>query len=136
MHSLDMADGGWIWSGQGGRPKGGREMTVGGLDTRGLVELIAALTIAIGLIGALVQAARQGIGPRSIKFSGALLMVPTILILALEKSLEPATLGTIIGAVAGYLLSGVSEIVMPRDDYQHGRETAPIAPAPPPAPST
>jgi hypothetical protein len=81
------------------------------LDVRGIVELTAAAAIVIGLLGTLVIGMRQGIGSRTIKFAGAIMLVPVILILALEGVLEPAALGTVIGAVIGYLLSGISELM-------------------------
>jgi hypothetical protein len=85
------------------------------LDVKGAIELGAAATVLIGAVGSLVFATKRGIGPRTIQLAGAVMIVPIVLILALEKTLEPATLGTVIGAVIGYLLSGVSESVVTRD---------------------
>jgi len=79
------------------------------MDVRGIVELTAAAAIPIGVIGSIGYAVMRGIGARTIQFAGAIMLVPIILILALEKTLEPATLGTVIGAVIGYLLSGIGE---------------------------
>jgi ABC-type microcin C transport system permease subunit YejE len=39
------------------------------------------------------------------------MVVPIVLILGLEKTLEASALGVVIGAVIGYLLSGVSETI-------------------------
>jgi len=90
------------------------------LDVKGAIELIAAITAFIGAAGSLIYAAKRGIGPRTIQLAGALMIVPVVLILALEKTLEPATLGTVIGAVIGYLLSGVSESVVMRTKGEDG----------------
>jgi hypothetical protein len=84
-------------------------MMIPNLDVKGIVELAAAASIFVGVFGALIIAGKRGIGPRTIQFAGAVMLVPVILILALEKVLEPAVLGTVIGAVIGYLLSGISE---------------------------
>jgi hypothetical protein len=81
------------------------------LDVRGIVELTAVGAMVIGLLGTIIIGLKRGIGVRLIQFAGATMLVPIVLILALEKVLEPATLGTVIGAVIGYLLSGASEMV-------------------------
>ena len=81
------------------------------LDVRGIVELTAIAAMVIGLLGTIIIGLKRGIGVRLIQFAGATMLVPIVLILALEKVLEPATLGTVIGAVIGYLLSGASEMV-------------------------
>ena len=87
-------------------------MMISNLDVRGVVELAAAAAIVIAVFGALIIAGKRGIGPRTIQFAGACMLVPVILILAMEKVLEPATLGTVIGAIIGYLLSGIGEAVI------------------------
>jgi len=89
-------------------------MSIANLDVRGIVELAAAGAMVLGLLGAILVGLRRGLGARTIQFAGAVMFVPVILILALEKVLEPAVLGTVIGAVIGYLLSGASEIVAAR----------------------
>ena len=81
------------------------------LDVKGAIELIAALTVFFGAMGAMFFV-RGGVGPRIVQLAGAVMILPIVLILALEKTLEPAVLGVVIGAVIGYLLSGVSEMVI------------------------
>jgi hypothetical protein len=80
---------------------------INNLDVKGAIELAAAATTAVGAIGSLIYAAKRGIGPGTIKLAGAVMIIPIVLILALEKTLEPSTLGTVIGAVLGFVLSGV-----------------------------
>jgi hypothetical protein len=87
---------------------------IAGYDVRGVVELGAIAAIFVGLCGTIWIGANRGIGPRMIQFAGAIMLVPVILILALEKLLETSTLGTVIGAVIGYLLSGISEATASR----------------------
>jgi hypothetical protein len=81
------------------------------MEIKGWIELIAVVTMPIGLIALAVERVwtGKGVGPRMIQYAGAVLLVPTILILALEKTLEPSTVGTVMGALIGYLLSGISE---------------------------
>lgn len=49
----------------------------------------------------------KGTGARAIQLLGVLLIIPLIGILALHNVLEKQTTATIIGALTGYLLSGV-----------------------------
>ena len=89
-------------------------MSISNLDVRGIVELTAIAAMVIGLLGTIIIGLKRGIGVRLIQFAGATMLVPIVLILALEKVLEPATLATVIGAVIGFLLSGASEMVAAR----------------------
>jgi hypothetical protein len=91
---------------------GGTTMDLNSLDVKGAIELAAVGTTAIGGVGSLLFAAGRGIGPRTIQLTGAIMVVPVVLILALEKTLEASAFGVVIGAVIGYLLSGVSETIV------------------------
>jgi hypothetical protein len=81
------------------------------MDWKSLIEVIAAIGIAFAPILVLGERliADRGTGARSIQFVAVCMLVPAILILALEKILEPATVGTLIGALTGYLLSGIGD---------------------------
>ena len=50
---------------------------------------------------------KKGIGARTIQITGVLLVVPMIGILAMQDILERQTTATLLGALTGYLLSGV-----------------------------
>ena len=50
---------------------------------------------------------KKGIGARTIQVLGVLLIIPLIGILSLHSVLEGQTTATLIGALTGYLLSGV-----------------------------
>lgn len=50
---------------------------------------------------------KRGIGARGIQFVGVCLLIPGVVLLALECKLSECSVGTIIGAFAGYLLSGL-----------------------------
>ena len=79
------------------------------------VELLASAVMLGSVIGALWSLKRaktlkgSGIGPRHIQFVSVCLIVPTILILGLEKVLTNETTATLIGGLAGYLLSGIGK---------------------------
>ncbi|MCF6262429.1 MAG: hypothetical protein L3J24_02430 [Xanthomonadales bacterium] len=50
---------------------------------------------------------RRGVGARAIQITGVVLIIPLIGILSLHDILEKQTTATLIGALTGYLLSGV-----------------------------
>ncbi len=64
----------------------------------------------VGLIGFYRNRAKlgRGFGVRTIQTLGVIFVVPLLGILALEDKLSKDSLGTIIGALVGYLLSGVT----------------------------
>ena len=50
-----------------------------------------------------------GIGARMIQFATVALLIPFLTILGLEEVLKGETIGTIIGGLVGYILSGISK---------------------------
>ena len=81
------------------------------METIEIVELIAAVMMALGLGAIIAQRiiAKKSFGARTIQMSAVVLLIPVILILGLEKILAAETLGTLIGGLIGYLLSGIGE---------------------------
>jgi drug/metabolite transporter (DMT)-like permease len=78
--------------------------------TRFWIEIIAALTIALAIGATMYQRFQQGSGPvsiRTIQLLAIAVLAPLILILGLERVLEPSAVGALIGALLGYLLSGI-----------------------------
>ena len=67
---------------------------------------IAIMVIGVASIPLSSRLTKDGMR-RVIQFLGVILVIPTIIILALEKVLSAETTGTLIGAVTGYLLSGL-----------------------------
>lgn len=51
---------------------------------------------------------RKGIGFRFIQSVGVVILVPGIMILALLKAIDTQAIQVLLGGVAGYLLSGLS----------------------------
>jgi 4-amino-4-deoxy-L-arabinose transferase-like glycosyltransferase len=80
-------------------------------SVRTAIELVAVITILAGPICVIVERimSKKGIGARAIQFCAVVMLIPTIILLALEKVLDTATVGTLVGALTGYLLSGVGE---------------------------
>ena len=78
-----------------------------------VVEMFASGVMLVGVFGAFWSLKKAktlhgtAIGPRHIQFVSVCLIVPTILILGLEKVLTSETTATLIGGLAGYLLSGL-----------------------------
>jgi len=67
---------------------------------------IAIMIIGVASIPLSSRLTKDGMR-RVIQFLGVILVIPTIVILSLEKILSAETTGTLIGAVTGYLLSGL-----------------------------
>ena len=74
-----------------------------------IVELVCASIMFLGLLGILIQRVLggYGLGARAIQFLAVALIVPAILILALEHILMAETIAALLGGVAGYLLSDI-----------------------------
>ncbi len=88
------------------------------MTPREWVEIIAAITGPLGVVGLLFHRVYggYGIGARAIQFAVAVLLIPAILILGLEKVLDGATLGTLIAGIVGYVLWKVGEYIPDKKD--------------------
>jgi hypothetical protein len=79
---------------------------------KSVIELIAVLMWPLG-VGAIFWqrwvSGKGGLGARVIQLAAVIMLFPTIVILGLEKILDGATLGTLIGGLVGYVLSGVGD---------------------------
>ena len=79
-----------------------------------LAVLIAGLAV-LGGVGVLWDRHHQGkndpkgIGVRVIQLFAVYMLVPAIVILATTGHLEPQTTATLIGAIVGYILSGIGK---------------------------
>ena len=80
------------------------------MEVKHIIELALVAIMILGLIALFINRwqLKKGLGARIIQFTGVLLVVPLIGILALEGVLEAQTTGTVIGALLGYLLSGIA----------------------------
>jgi hypothetical protein len=81
------------------------------MDVKSWIELMAGIALAVAPVAVLVDryVGDRGIGARAIQFLTVAMLLPAIVILALEKTIEGATVGTLIGALTGYILSGIGE---------------------------
>jgi hypothetical protein len=85
------------------------------LNLHWTVEMFASAVMLASVIGVLWLVFRTykvigfSITPRHIQFVSVCLIVPTILILGLEKVLTSETSATLIGGLAGYLLSNLGK---------------------------
>ena len=81
------------------------------MDSKNTFELILVCGIALAPLLLLIErfAGDRGIGARAIQFLAVAMLIPAILILALENILDSSTVGTLIGALTGYLLSGIGD---------------------------
>jgi hypothetical protein len=85
------------------------------MSIKDIVELVAAAMLPLGFILFMVHRMVVGrpLGARAIQFLGVVFLLPIILILALEKILDGTTIGTLIGAITGYLLSNITNYDFP-----------------------
>ena len=76
---------------------------------KSIVEIIAIIIMGGGLLGVFIERNKigKGIGVRVIQFLAIIFVIPTILILALEKVIDNSTIAALIGAIVGYILSGI-----------------------------
>jgi len=81
------------------------------IDVKGIIEIIAIVIILVALIGIFCNRAKQnkGIGKRIIQLAAVFFLIPTILILSLEKLISSETLGTLLGTIIGYVLSDLAK---------------------------
>ena len=75
------------------------------------IEVVAGLVMLGGIAGIFWErkTTGRGIGVRIIQLATVLLVMPIILILALEGILENQTTAALIGAIVGYVLSGIGK---------------------------
>ena len=80
------------------------------MTTKECIEIIMASIMALVLIGLLIRALvlQKGIGARTIQFTCVAFLIPTIIILSIEGILSGETVGALLGGLAGYVLSGIS----------------------------
>jgi len=97
-----------------------------GLSITVIIELIAGAIMLIGMFGVLYiqhsKAKGYAFDTRAIQFVAVILVIPSIIVLALEKVLSSETTATLIGALTGYLLSGIGTF-KPSQKKNDGKET-------------
>jgi hypothetical protein len=78
---------------------------------QGWIGLIGALIMAGGLGGIfyLILKQNMAIGTKTIQFLAIAFILPMILVLGIMNILGRETIGTIIGTVVGYVLSGIGK---------------------------
>ena len=78
-------------------------------EARFWVEIIAAATIPLCILSVVWQriSTQKGLGSSALRFLALGVIVPTTLVLGLEKVLEAGAVGSILGAVVGYLFSSI-----------------------------
>lgn len=88
------------------------------MDTKSVIEIISVITMPAVFVVEAWRRCKQpeGIGIRSIQLITIGMITPLILILAIEKVIEGATVGTLIGGVIGYALGSVAD--KPKDETQ------------------
>lgn len=82
------------------------------MQTADIIEISCAILMGLGLITGIIQrvVSKSGIGARFIQYVAVVLIIPGIIILALEKAISSETTAALLGAITGYLLSGIGEL--------------------------
>lgn len=85
------------------------------MTTKEFIEIVMAFIMVLVLIGLFLRTIiqKKGIGARIIQFTCIAFLIPTIIILSIEEILPGATVGTLLGGLAGYVLSGISNFDNP-----------------------
>ncbi len=80
-------------------------------EVKTIVELIAASMLPLGFVGVMIHrlVLNKSIGARVVQLTAVVMLIPVILVLALERILDAATISALIGGIVGHLLSGISE---------------------------
>ena len=81
------------------------------MDNKSYIELGSVLVMVVGVGGIAFERlfSKRGIGLRVIQALGLILVFPTVLILGLEGVLEKSAVGTMLGALVGYLFADVAK---------------------------
>ncbi len=79
-------------------------------EIRGWAQLLIAATIPLTLVGMLINrtVTKKGIGVRANQFITVAAGIPVVAVLAFEKIIDGAVVGTLLGGIFGYLLSNIS----------------------------
>ena len=86
-------------------------MPISCYNTTSVIEISMAVIMTFTIAGVFWRIIRKnkGIGIRLIQFTCVVLIIPTIVILAIENIIKGETVATIIGGLIGYVLSGVND---------------------------
>ena len=77
-----------------------------------IIELICGLGVVLAPAAVMlyrIKTGSVGFSLHVIQFCALAMIVPALVIFALEDKLQPGTLGTIIGGLIGYVLSGLAK---------------------------
>jgi hypothetical protein len=85
------------------------------MNMKTVIEITACIIMIFGVFGIFIErmCSKRGIGVRVIQFLTVTFILPIILILAIEQILSDQTTATLLGAVVGYILSGIGKDELP-----------------------
>ena len=75
------------------------------------IEVLAVVVMLVGLVGIMVDRIffKKGISVRVIQLIAVIFIIPTILILSIEEFFDSDVVGVLLGAIVGFILSGVGK---------------------------
>ena len=80
------------------------------MDTTQTTELVMGGIMVFALIIVAIRLSRgKPLSARMIQFVSIVFLIPTIVILSIEGIIKSDIVGTLLGAIAGYVLSGIGD---------------------------
>ena len=81
------------------------------METNTVIVISCLIIMVVGLICIFVERfiRKKGFGVRIIQFLAIVLLIPAIIILAIQEILQSETIATLFGAIIGYVLSGIGK---------------------------
>jgi len=75
------------------------------------IEVLAVVVMLVGLVGIMIDRIffKKGISVRVIQLIAVIFIIPTILILSIEDFFDSEVVGVLLGAIVGFILSGVGK---------------------------
>jgi len=76
-----------------------------------IIEVLAVIVMLVGLVGIMIDRIffKKGISVRVIQLIAVIFIIPTILILSIEEFFDSEVVGVLLGAIVGFILSGVGK---------------------------
>ena len=89
-----------------------------------IIETLMVIIMILGLIMITVYLLinKKYLGARVVQFSCIVLLIPAIIILGEDQIIKGETVGTLIGSLLGYVLSGISNYDNPKKSK--GKQTS------------
>ena len=81
------------------------------MTTNEIAVVVLSVGMVLAIVGIIIERilSKKGIGLRVIQFLAAALLIPSIVILGLNRVLSSEAIAALFGAVAGYILASIGK---------------------------